>query len=220
MQKQLSVHQRKKYRHLTLSRQNRKTDNRQVFLNLELLDEAISAKKQISCVYLDYGLDKNLHPRRKEPYILNPYGMVYTNERYYLICSYEGTKNISLYRIDFMRDIKMLETAAEKNPEAKERVKDSVFAFSGKPEKVKMICDKRVLKDVIDKFGTEIHLSDLDEMHFTATFTAPPYGIKFWALQYLPFAEVTEPEWLRKEIIGSIMKNKYGIKIEEGKEDE
>lgn len=220
LQKQLSVHQRKKYRHLTLSRQNRKTDNRQVFLNLELLDEAISAKKQISCVYLDYGLDKNLHPRRKEPYILNPYGMVYTNERYYLICSYEGTKNISLYRIDFMRDIKMLETAAEKNPEAKERVKDSVFAFSGKPEKVKMICDKRVLKDVIDKFGTEIHLSDLDEMHFTATFTAPPYGIKFWALQYLPFAEVTEPEWLRKEIIGSIMKNKYGIKIEEGKEDE
>ena len=40
-------------------------------------------------------------------------------------------------------------------------------------------------------------------------FTAPPRGIKFWALQYLPYVELLQPLWLRDEIIESIGKNKY-----------
>ena len=40
LQKQLSVHQRKKYRHLTVARQGHKTGNRQIFWNIEQLDEA------------------------------------------------------------------------------------------------------------------------------------------------------------------------------------
>ena len=59
LQKQLSVHQRKRYRYLTISRQDRKTDNRQVFWNIEQLDEAIAQKKKVRLGYLHYGLDKN-----------------------------------------------------------------------------------------------------------------------------------------------------------------
>ena len=39
--------------------------------------------------------------------------------------------------------------------------------------------------------------------------SVPPHGIKFWALQYLPYAEVVEPKWLRDEIIESVKNNKY-----------
>lgn len=38
---------------------------------------------------------------------------------------------------------------------------------------------------------------------------SPPRGIKFWALQYLPYVELLQPLWLRDEIIESIGKNKY-----------
>ena len=58
LQKQLSVYQRKRYRYLTISRQDRKTDNRQVFWNIEQLDEAIAQKKKVRLGYLHYGLDK------------------------------------------------------------------------------------------------------------------------------------------------------------------
>lgn len=50
LQKQLSVYQRKKYRHLTVARQGRKTENRQIFWNIEQLDEAITRKKKWSWI--------------------------------------------------------------------------------------------------------------------------------------------------------------------------
>ncbi len=134
LQKQLSSHQRKKYRHLTVARQEHKTDNRQVFLNLEILDEAITAKKQVSFTYLDYGLDKKLHPRREKLYIVNPYGLTFTNEHYYLICNYSGHEETSLYRLDLIKDLKQLETDIDRKPESKSEVADAVYAFSGKPE--------------------------------------------------------------------------------------
>lgn len=53
--------------------------------------------------------------------------------------------------------------------------------------------------------------TEKDDDYFTARFTAPARGIKFWALQYLPYVEVTEPEWLREEIIASMKQNMYNV---------
>ena len=72
-----------------------------------------------------------------------------------------------------------------------------------------MNCDLTILDDVIDRFGTEVQIRERDENTFTAGFTAPPRGVKFWALQYLPHVEVVEPAWLREKIIESLGKNKY-----------
>lgn len=58
LQKQLSIHQRKMYRHLTIVRRDRKTDNKQVFWNIECLDKAISNKQKVAFTYLTYGYDK------------------------------------------------------------------------------------------------------------------------------------------------------------------
>lgn len=107
LQKQLSIHQRKRYRYLTISRQDRKTDNRQVFWNIEQLDEAIEQKKKIKLSYLHYGLDKKQHETKT--YTLSPYEMVYMNERYYLICVPDHDPHTRLYRIDRMKDIQLLD---------------------------------------------------------------------------------------------------------------
>lgn len=103
----LSVHERKRFKHLTVSKPFTKTSNRQVFWNIEQLDAAISVKRKVRFTYLSYNLDKKLVPRRKEAYIVNPYGMVFTNENYYLICIKENKDNVSLYRIDRIRDIEI-----------------------------------------------------------------------------------------------------------------
>jgi len=186
LQKNLSIHQRKQYRHLKLVRQNRKTDNRQVFWNIEQLDEAINRKQQVRFTYLQYGMDKKLHPHRDHPYVVNPYGLVYMNERYYLICGADGYPNNSMFRVDRMRDIQALETPWTCAPADRAEIEDAIYAFTGKPEHVVMHCDKGILSDVLDKFGTGIQVYERDENTFTASFTIPPAGVKFWALQYLP----------------------------------
>lgn len=206
LQKQLSVHQRKKYRHLTISRQDRKTDNRQVFWNIEQLDEAIAQKKKVRLGYLHYGLDKKQHETKT--YTLSPYEMVYMNERYYLICVPDHAPNTRLYHIDRMKDIQILDDPRSEAV-ARQEAQNAVYAYVGAPERIIMYCDRAILDDVIDRFGTEVQIREHDENTFTASFTAPPRGVKFWALQYLPYVEVVEPAWLRQKIIESLGKNKY-----------
>ena len=117
LQKQLSVHQRKKYRHLTVARQGHKTGNRQIFWNIEQLDEAITRKKKVTLDYLHYGYDKRQHPTAT--YTLSPYEMVYTNEHYYLICIPDHDPHTRLYRIDRMADIRILDEPRSEKPAQK-----------------------------------------------------------------------------------------------------
>ena len=206
LQKQLSVHQRKKYCHLTVARQGHKTGNRQVFWNIEQLDEAIEQKKKVRLGYLHYGLDKKQHETKA--YTLSPYEMVYMNERYYLICVPDHAPNTRLYRIDRMKDIQILDDPRSEAV-ARQEAQNAVYAYVGAPERVVLHCDRAVLDDVLDRFGTDIQIFERDEQTFTAVLTTPPRGVRFWALQYLSFVEVAEPAWLRQEIIEALKGNHY-----------
>ena len=135
--------------------------------------------------------------------------MVYTNEHYYLICVPDHDPHTRLYRIDRMADIRILDEPRSETPAQKQEAQDAVYAFVGAPERVVLHCDRAVLDDVLDRFGTDIQVFERDEQTFTAVLTTPPRGVRFWALQYLSFVEVAEPAWLRQEIIESIARNQY-----------
>ena len=68
LQKLLNSHERKQYRSLKIVKTDKKTRNAEVFLNIEILDEAIQRKNKVKFTYLEYGLDKNLKPRREKKY--------------------------------------------------------------------------------------------------------------------------------------------------------
>ena len=66
-----------------------KTDNKQLFLTIELLDEAISRGLRISFKYLEYGTDKRQHSKirpdgTERVYIISPYQMAAKEGKYYL----------------------------------------------------------------------------------------------------------------------------------------
>lgn len=207
LQKQLSIHQRKRYRHLTVVRQERKTDNRQVFWNIEQLDEAISQKKKVRFTYLRYGMDKKQHAVRKR--VTSPYEMLYTNEHFYLICCLDYSPGAGIYRIDRMKDIEILDKPRRESAEIQSETMNAVYAFGGTPEHIVLRCDREILDDMIDRFGTEAQIIAEGEDKFTVSFTAPPRGIQFLAQQYLEYIEVLEPQWLREQVIHAIQHNPY-----------
>ena len=208
IQSELSVYKRKQYKNLAVSRDERKGNNQEVFLNIELLDYAISMEKKVSFTYLEYDVNKKLVPRRKEPYIVSPYNMIYMNEHYYLICLKDGKDDISLYRIDRMKDIEISGEKVVSNKINKKEIRNSVYAFTGRPEKIKIRADKKILSDIIDKFGTDIFIIDEGDT-VQVTFSAPPRGIRYWALQYVTSVEIITPTWLREEVMEDISNNKY-----------
>lgn len=127
--------------------------NSELFMTIETLDKAISRGLQVSFTYNSYDIDKKLHPRRTSNnevrnYIINPYQIVATNGRYYLVCNYEKYDNISHYRLDRITNIKLLDTPAkpqrmvkgiENGLDLPKHLAEHLYMFAGESVAVKFI---------------------------------------------------------------------------------
>ena len=212
LQKLMCVHERRSIKHMTVARSDVKTSNRQVFWTIDQLDKAISQKLKVSFTYLKYNTHKELVSRRDDKYTVNPCGIMLTNDYYYLVCVKDNKKNVSMYRIDKMKDLQITNdpmVLCEQGIDPKESTMRAVYAYSGEPELITLRCRRNLLDHVIDKHGTDIQIMELDSESLEISFTAAPEGVKFWALQYLPNLEIISPQWLRDEIIDCIKSNPY-----------
>ena len=177
------------------------------------LDEAIEKKVKVKFDYCDYGVDKQLHKRREKKYTVNPYGLVYCNEHYYLVCIMAKQVNLSMYRLDRIQNIELTDYALDPrepgfDPQA--AVKSAVYAYTGQIDTVELLVDPKKLSDVIDKFGTNIIIGENEDGRLKITVKASLMGMKYWALQYLEYVEIVKPCELRNEIIDLIQNNRYG----------
>ena len=213
LQSVLSIYERNSYKHLFPANLEKKTENHFAFYNIAALDDAITKRCKVAFIYMQYGLNKRLAPRREEKYIVNPYGMVCDNQRYYLICIKEGKNAISYYRIDLMRDIEILDEIIDKKPSEADlaSTKKVVYAFAGQPEDILLRCDNAIIGGFIDRFGTEPHIIRHDENRFDAKIHAVPQGVLYWTMQYLDQIEIIAPESLRQTAIKMLKSNKYGV---------
>ncbi|MBO4971588.1 MAG: WYL domain-containing protein [Clostridia bacterium] len=206
----LSVHERRQIKNLTVIRADQKTANKSVFYNIEILDEAIERKRKVTFDYYEYGTDKQLHKRREKKYKVNPYGMVYANEHYYLVCIMSRQQNVSMYRIDRIQNIEITDIALdENNIEPQSIVRNAVYAHTGEAVDVEMLIEPKVLSDVIDRFGTDLVLYETEDGRIKVRIKATAMGMKYWALQYLASVEVVEPKELRDEIMEMLRDNWY-----------
>ena len=178
--------------------------NQEVFLSVEVLEEAISRRCRVQFQYMEYGMDKRLHPRREQPYQVSPYGLCFTNGNYYLLCRYQGAKDISHYRVDRIQSLVLLEdqTVESLTPglDLTHYVRERVYPFPGEAVRALLHCEKDLLSDVLDRFGMETQLRDNGDGTFDAVVFTGAAGLKFWALQYVEVCQVLEPLWLRQEI--------------------
>ena len=184
--------------------------NAELFYTIEILDEAIEKNRQVIFHYADYGTDKKLHPRNNrqgEPreYLVNPYQMVATNGRYYLIGNYESHDNISHYRLDHIRNIKLLDTPAkpqhkvegmENGLDLPKHMAEHIYMFSGKSERVILRTSPGMAGELIDWFGNGVTFSDETEDSVVATVVASLPAMRFWALQYAAYVTVLAPQSL------------------------
>lgn len=212
LQSTCSIHQKKLYRHLFASEPDKKTPNRSVFFNIDMLETAIAEHKMVEFTYLQYGLDKRLHARRKEKYAVSPYSMVCDNKKYYLLCLKEGKENLSFYRIDLMKDIQVSEKPVELAPAKIDlnTARKTVYAFSGSPVDIVLRCDNSAIGAVVDEFGTGVKIETLPDGRFIARMKSAPQGVLYWTMQYLKDVEILEPAAMRAQAIEMIKNNPYG----------
>jgi len=188
--------------------------NKQLFLTIEVLDEAISKNRQVAFTYNEFGADKKLHPRLDSEgdvraYVINPYQIVATNGRYYLICNYDAYDNVSNYRLDRITNIRLLETPVkpmkkvaglEKGLNLPKHMAEHIYMFAGEGIPVTFRAQNHLVGQIMDWFGRDTQFSNVDRDMVEVRVNVNEQAMVYWALQYGQHVEVIAPPSLREKV--------------------
>ncbi len=188
--------------------------NPELFHTIDILDEAITAGKQVRIVYNYYGTDLKLHPSQTEAgrpkhQVLNPYQLVASEGRYYLICNNDRYDTVSNYRVDRITDIEILETPVkppsrviglEDGLNLQDYVYQNLNMFSGQPEDVEFIIPRSAVSLVIDFFGRHVSFFDREDGQVQCRLRVSAEAMKRWAVQFANIARVTAPQHLVEDV--------------------
>ncbi len=213
---------RKKLPHVYLASDWPHQRNRQFFLNLELIGEAVKERRQLKFQYNRVGTDGFLHPARGRLDRVHPFELVCSNAQYYLIAGHRGFDNLRHYRVDRMTEIEILDAPArpvtqisgfEKGLDLAKYCRSHSFMYGGEPERVVMRMPQASAGDVTDAFGSAVSMEPLDEDTMKVTVFAAASGMRFFALQFAGVCEVLEPKHLREAIKQDVkaLMSKYGV---------
>ncbi|MGN1077165.1 MAG: helix-turn-helix transcriptional regulator, partial [Candidatus Gallimonas sp.] len=139
-----------------------KTENKSLFWNIEIIDEAIEKGRQITFDYNKYGADKKLH--KTSSHTASPYQLILHNQRYYLVFFNERWKNMGHFRVDKMTNVKITEDPLTplRNVKGYENGIDYntyasalPYMFTDKTENVTFVCEDCIVDQVVDWFGND-----------------------------------------------------------------
>ena len=198
------------------------TDNKQVMIVVDTLNDAIEAKKKVEFTYNSYGTDFKLHPREHSPYLVSPYQMVASNGRYYLLGSTDRYQGITHFRIDRITDIKMTDIPIKPVKEVEglengfnlpKHMAEHTYLFCGESVPVKLKTSVSMMNDLIDWFGKEFSIIEKKDDEIVVSVKCNYNAMFYWALQYGSKVEVLAPMELRQELATTIqdMNNKYKL---------
>jgi len=193
--------------------QEQDTTTNAVFYTIDILDEAISKGRQVKFHYDEYRSDKRLHHRldsdgNVREYLINPYQIVASGGRYYLLCNYDKYNKLSNYRLDRISDIELLDTPAKPiqsldgmkgGLDLSKHMREHIYMFADKTVRAKFVAGKHLINDIIDNFGTSVRFSDETEATVTVTATVSEQDMLLWAMQFATQVTVLEPQELAEE---------------------
>jgi len=200
IQRDMSRYQRKNYRQLRSVKPAFKTKNKQVFLNIELIDEAITNGRKISFLYNRYDFDLQLKPLKAHSYIVSPYLMLSANERYYMIGVHDSYDDLSHYRLDRMTDISIIKEKRKPLPSdcnLKDYMESASKIYFGQEERFTFRCKRTILDDCMDRFGTDIVPFNITGETFDFSVKVVDKAGIFFALEYISRCEILSPESAR-----------------------
>ncbi len=195
-----------------------KTDNYDLFYNIELIDEAIEKGRKITFDYNKYRWDKTL--KKTATHTVSPYQLILHNQRYYLTSYNERFEEICYYRLDHITNMRIEEGALtplrsvkgyENGMDYKRFSSSLPYMFSDGIERVEFRTDFRTIDHVIDWFGKDVEI-EKDGGMYKVSVRVSLQAMEYWAMQYLNNVEILSPISLREKLKENLQNalQKYG----------
>lgn len=178
--------------------------------NIALIQSAIDEKVKIQFIMNVYNAERELVPSwtdKKGKAILRkvtPYHILVYNDRYYMLANYERYSNLSIWRIDLMSNVKLLEEAGRPKQEIKgmtntwngqEYMEQHLNMFYDDPVKVTLKVPNDHYTMMVDWFGNSfVKWRAIDEKYDMVLVTCSEAAMINWAMQYSGVVEVLGPK--------------------------
>ena len=168
------------------------------------LDGKLHAPQKISFKYMKHTIDdvnSMVEKYHGKIYKVSPYRLLINDGNYYLLAFDDKAQDMRTYRIDRMKDVKLLPDSQE-GKEAFEAIDlqsytQRVFSmFGGEKQLVAMQFENHLLDSVIDRFGTKnASYSKVDDEHFSASVEVELSNQFYsWLLQFGEKAKIMHPK--------------------------
>jgi len=150
-----------------------KNMNTKVFHALDVLNRAINENKQVSFSYFKYNANKQIELRnRGKEYVRSPFMLLYEDDCYYCLMYDPRMKKVIPYRVDRMKDAKVIEDSEREGSEifaAMDKRMYTQFAFGmfgGDVERVSMLCEVNLMNALVGRLFTRGEIkSIIDCLH-------------------------------------------------------
>ena len=210
----LSEFERRKYKYIYKADQIVRTDQKQLFYTIDILNEAIEKGKQVEFNYNRFYFDKAKNEEKKQKrYIINPYFMINNQGRYYLVCNLNCFDDIANYKVELISNIKILDSPAkpikklkncENGVDMAEYANQNIYMFHNKTINATLkILSEYSAEYVAEWFGKNARFYLKDEVLF-ADVKVNEQAIIYWCLQYGETIELISPKETRNELIKKI----------------
>lgn len=183
-----------------------KTENETIYYNVDAIHNAIYQNKQISFQYAEWTVKKTQTLRHEGArYALSPWSLTWDDENYYLVAYDDSSKKIKHFRVDKMRDTQV-EPVYRQGREQFENFDLAAYAkktfgmYAGHDESVTLVCKNSLAGVVLDRFGNDIMMHEIDEEHFMASVLVSVSRQFFgWVTGIGKDMHIQSPESVRKE---------------------
>ncbi len=138
-----------------------KTMNESIYYIVDELHRAIGENRQIKFDYMRWNLNKEMEKRKNEPYKVSPWSLSWDDENYYMIAYDEAEDKIKHFRVDKMKNIRILSEKRAGRDMFKEfdlpsYAKMSFGMYGGDKVNVKIAFKNEKVGIFLDRFGKDV----------------------------------------------------------------
>ena len=178
--------------------------NERVYYSIDAITTALIEKRKLSFLYFDYdGRGNRVYRKEGERYEVNPLGMVYSGENFYLVCFHDKYDNPASYRIDKMEDVQVEESKITRkeqfeNFDLNAYKRETFGMYYGEKADVTLFFSPELLDVIRDRFGDIEPKSD--GSGYIANVTVRISRIFFaWITAFEGKVKILEPEIVKEQ---------------------
>lgn len=170
IEKMTSPYEAKKLQRQVLVAGRIKTENESIYYNVDKIHNAIQDNTQISFVYLNWNVKKELKPRKDgQLYRISPLALTWKDENYYLIAFDDEEAKIKHFRVDKMSHISQLKNKVRQGLEEFSKIDVAAYTnttfgmFGGEETAVTLKLPNEMAGIILDRFGKEITIRQVED---------------------------------------------------------